>query len=63
IHISFAMNKVPDSIKMQLKVKNGILVVPTTDYHLRVIERTGIDEWMEEIIPGFVFDEGKEGVT
>lgn len=63
IHIAFAMKEIPENIKMQLKVKNSRLIVPTLDYNLRVIERTGVDEWVEEIIPGFVFDIGKTGIS
>ena len=62
IHISFAMPTVSESLKMQLNKDGGILVYPTTDGNINVIERNG-DDYMEEIVPGFVFNEGKEGVA
>ncbi len=63
IHISFAMNEVPLEIKMQLNQEGAKLVVPTTNMDLRVIERVGIEEFTEEIIPGFIFKEGKAGIA
>lgn len=63
IHIAFAVEKVPEVLKKQLKVNNGILVCPTTDYNLRVVERHGIDDYTEEIIPGLVIDHGKGGLA
>ncbi len=62
IHISFAVKDIPDNLKMQLKPEGGRLVVPTVDMDLRVIERNG-EDFTEEIIPGFVFKEGKAGVA
>lgn len=63
IHVSFAMETVPEELKRQLKVDGGRLVCPTTDMNLRVIERKGIEEFEEEIIPGFIFDPVKLGVV
>lgn len=63
IHVSFAMEAVPEELKRQLKVDGGRLVCPTTDMNLRVIERKGIEEFEEEIIPGFIFDPVKLGVV
>lgn len=63
IHVSFAMEAVPEELKRQLKVDGGRLVCPTTDMNLRVIERKGIEEFEEEIIPGFIFDPVKVGVV
>lgn len=61
IHVAFALETVPDTLKSQLKSNGGILIMPSTNYDIRVLERNG-DEFTEEIIPGFVFDIGKEGV-
>lgn len=63
IHIAFAVKEVPEKLKMQLKVGDGRLVCPTEDMNLRIIERTGVDQWTEEIVPGFVFGSGKEGLA
>lgn len=63
IHIAFAMQTIPEGLKMQLKVNGGRLVCPTTDMNLRVIERTAIDQYVEEIVPGFIFDAGRKGLT
>jgi len=62
IHVAFSMAEVPMSLKMQLSIE-GKLVRPTNDYNLRVIKRLENDAFEEEIIPGFVFKEGKEGVA
>jgi protein-L-isoaspartate(D-aspartate) O-methyltransferase len=63
IHFSFSVNQVSENILKQLKINGGILVCPTNDYHLRVIERKTIDEFEEELIPGFLFEQGKEGIA
>lgn len=63
IHVSFSMPEVPDVLKNQLKVNGGILVCPTEDYNIRVIERKSVDEFEEEIVSGFVFDKMKEGLA
>lgn len=63
IHIAFAMENIPDALKMQLKVNGGRLVCPTTDMNLKVIERKGIDEYEEEIVPGFIFDKAQHGLA
>jgi protein-L-isoaspartate(D-aspartate) O-methyltransferase len=63
ILVSFAIDQIPDALKRQLKVNNGMLVVPTKDYNLRVIERHSIDEFTEEIIPGIYIDQGKSGLA
>jgi len=63
IHVAFAFNEIPESLKTQLKVNGGILVCPTEDYNVRVVERKSIDEYEEEIVSGFVFDKGKEGLA
>lgn len=60
IHISFAMIDIPQGLKDQLK-DGGKLVAPTTTNDIRVVEKNGT-EFIEEVIPGFVFKEGKEGV-
>lgn len=62
IHVSFSMKNISESLKSQLNPEGGILVVPTSNKDLRVIERNG-DEYTEEIIPGFIFQEGKSGVA
>ncbi len=63
IHVSFAVDSVPESLKKQLKVNGGILVIPTKDYNIRVIERHGIEDYMEEIVPGIYIDHGKQGLA
>lgn len=63
IHIAFALQTIPENLKMQLKVNGGRLVCPTTDMNLRVIERTAIDQYVEEIVPGFIFDAGRKGLA
>jgi len=63
IHIAFALKEIPNIIKNQLKPNNGILVCPTEDLNLRVIIRKGLDEFEEEIIPGFIFNSVKSGVA
>ncbi|MCA9386553.1 class I SAM-dependent methyltransferase [Candidatus Dojkabacteria bacterium] len=62
IHISFAIEEPSDTLKMQLNPNGGIMVYPTTDNEIKVIERMG-DDYTEEIIPGFVFSEGKAGIA
>lgn len=63
IHIAFAMETIPQELKMQLKPNTGRLVCPTTDMNLRVIERRTVDDFEEEIVPGFIFVPGKEGLA
>jgi protein-L-isoaspartate(D-aspartate) O-methyltransferase len=63
IHVSFSLDTPPENLKSQLKTNGGILIYPTTDNHLKVIERKGNDEYVEEIIAGFVLDKGKVGVA
>lgn len=63
IHIAFAMESIPENLKMQLKINGGRLVCPTTDMNLRVIERKSIDQYEEEIVPGFIFNKGAEGLA
>src|SRR5690606_22050036 len=63
IHVAFAFNEIPESLKTQLKVNGGILVCSTEDYNVRVVERKSIDEYEEDIVSGFVFDKGKEGLA
>ncbi|GAB4283623.1 MAG: hypothetical protein Kow0081_0320 [Candidatus Dojkabacteria bacterium] len=61
IHVSFAVEQVPQNWKDQLKANGGILVVPTINHDIRVIERNG-EDFIDEIVPGFIFDKGKVGV-
>jgi protein-L-isoaspartate(D-aspartate) O-methyltransferase len=63
IHISYALEEVPENLKMQLKKDGARLICPTLSHDIRVIERHGEDEFIEEIIPGFIFREGKKGVA
>jgi len=63
MHVSFAMNEVPEGLKNQLDMKEGKLVMPTTNHDVRVITRHGMNEFEEEIVPGFVFREGQEGTV
>lgn len=62
IHISFAIDNLPETLKMQLNPNGGILVYPTLENELKVIERMG-EDYIEEIVPGFIFKEGKVGVA
>lgn len=63
IHVGFALESIPDQLKRQLKVNGGILVCPTKDYNMRVVERNGIDDFTEEIVKDIVIDHGKTGVV
>lgn len=63
IHLAFAVTEIPEILKNQLKVNGGILIAPTEDMNLRVIERHGLDEYTEEIKPGFIFDKAKLGLA
>ncbi len=63
IHVAFALETIPENLKMQLKVNGGRLVCPTTDMNLKVVERKGIDEYEEEIVPGFIFDKAQHGLA
>ncbi|MBN2015634.1 protein-L-isoaspartate(D-aspartate) O-methyltransferase [Candidatus Dojkabacteria bacterium] len=49
-----AFEKIPQSLKEQLKV-NGILVAPTQEDDIRKITRISKTKFDEKIIPGFVF--------
>jgi len=63
IHITFALKEIPQNLLTQLKPNGGRLVVPTEDMNLKVIERKGLEEYEEEIVPGFLFDGYKEGIA
>jgi len=63
IHIAFALAEVPEKLKMQLNQNGGRLVCPTVDGNVKVIERKGQNEFEEEIVQGFMFDKGKEGIA
>jgi len=63
IHITFAHKEIPQNLLTQLKPNGGRLVVPTEDMNLKVIERKGLEEYEEEIVPGFLFDGYKEGIA
>lgn len=63
IRVGFALSEPPINLQKQLKVNGGRLVYPTTDYFLKVVTRTAVDEFQEEMIPGYVFEKGKEGVA
>jgi protein-L-isoaspartate(D-aspartate) O-methyltransferase len=62
IHISFSMPQVSETLKNQLSPDRNILVMPTTNHDIRVLERNG-DDFVEEIVPGYVFKEGRAGVS
>lgn len=62
IHFSFSIENVPLGLKMQLKV-GAKMIVPGKDYNIRVIKRMGQEDFEEEIIPGIILQEGKEGVA
>ncbi len=62
IHVSFAMEDVPVNLRNQLSI-NGKMIMPTTDGNLRLVTRLDSDNFEEEIIPGFVFSQGKVGVA
>ena len=63
IHIAFALNEIPDSLKQQLKVRGGRLVVPTDELSIRIIERTGIDTYEEELVEGIFLGGYKAGIA
>lgn len=62
IHVAFGVEQVPENLKMQLSLDGGILVIPTLNYDIRVIERRG-NEFLEEIVPGVHISQGKEGTV
>lgn len=62
IHVSFIMGGLAEILKQQLK-QGGKLVMPSENHEVRVIERVGADDFTEEMVPGFVFMEGKSGVV
>lgn len=61
IVISASFKDIPENLWKQLKI-GGILIAPTTDYDIRVIERKSINELKETIHPGFVFEEIQTGI-
>jgi len=63
IHITFAVDKVPDSLLMQLKMDGGRLIMPTSDHLLKIIQRNGTEDYEEETIAGFTFDQFKTGIA
>ncbi len=63
IHISYAIDEIPENLKMQLKMDGGILVHPDTTGYLRVIKRTSLTDFEEERIPGFILQLGKSGLS
>ena len=63
IHIAFAIDKIPESLLMQLKMDGGRLIAPTTDLSIRIIQRNSKDDYEEEIVPGFTFEKFKEGIA
>lgn len=65
IMYSFVVDKIPEVVKHQLKV-GGKLTRPTPDHYLEVIERTGEEDFMVEMLPGFsalAYGEVKEGTA
>lgn len=62
IVITYALQGVPTKLVDQLK-PGGKLVVPLKDYTLKVIQKFGENQILEETIPGFVFSEGKVGIA
>lgn len=63
ILVNFAIDEIPEALKTQLKVGIGKIVCPTKDYNIRVLVRKGMTDYEEEIIQGFVFESGKNGVA
>jgi protein-L-isoaspartate(D-aspartate) O-methyltransferase len=63
IHVAFAIENIPEKLKMQLNTNGGKLVCPTHDNNLKVVVRKGITEFSEEIIPGFRMDRAKVGMV
>lgn len=66
IHIGFDVDSAPDDsfihkVREQLKVRHGVLVYPH-GVDIKVVERTGLDDYMEEIVPGFHFQPMKLGL-
>jgi protein-L-isoaspartate O-methyltransferase len=67
IHVAYdlesdAGTEVVTTLKEQLKVRNGILVYPSGNL-IKVIQRVDIDDYVEEIVPGFIFKPGKQGLV
>lgn len=63
IHIAFALNDVPEKLKLQLRMEGGRLVCPTTSGNLKVIHRKSMADFVEEEIPGFILDQAKVGMV
>jgi protein-L-isoaspartate(D-aspartate) O-methyltransferase len=62
IHVSASYEQIPQSLMNQLTV-GGILVAPTVDDDIRVIERSKQDEFIETIHKGFFFKPIEQGVV
>ncbi len=62
IHISFALDEVPEIIKSQLNV-GGRLVVPLNKQRIKLIQRESKDHWKESLHEGIVLDQMVEGVS
>ncbi|MFA5021489.1 MAG: protein-L-isoaspartate(D-aspartate) O-methyltransferase [Patescibacteria group bacterium] len=54
IIVAAAAYEVPKALKDQLKI-GGRLVIPVADQSLRLIEKTGKNEYQERTYPGFTF--------
>lgn len=63
IHVAFALDDVPEKLKMQLRMEGGRLVCPTTAGNLKVIQRKAMSEFVEEEIPGFILDPARVGMV
>lgn len=62
IHVSVAIQEIPESIKSQLAI-GGKLVIPTGNKDVRLVVRVGESEFRESVHKGFYFDPIKEGVV
>jgi protein-L-isoaspartate(D-aspartate) O-methyltransferase len=66
IHVSYDISsnaqQIEAKLKQQLKLRTGLLVYPI-GHQIKVIQRLDIEEYMEEILPGFIFDEPKDGLA
>lgn len=61
IHAAVAFEKIPEIISNQLKI-GGKLICPTVEDDIRVIERTGEDQFKESVIKGYFFEDVITGI-
>jgi protein-L-isoaspartate(D-aspartate) O-methyltransferase len=58
---SARFNEIPEFYKKYLKI-DGILIVPLANNDIAIIKRDSSNSYIQEIKPGYIFDNIKEGV-